>query len=342
MTNEGGGRARLDLSDFAEARTSTSVLQLITTLAALTAWWWLTAATAHVSWVLTAAMAFVGTGLRVRSMLLQHDCGHRSLFHSQLANDVVGSALGVLGWAPFFYWQRTHAMHHVNSSRTEGREELGSIMTFTVREYEALTPANRLLYRVYRNPIFLCCVGGPLQFLIKHRFPWDTPRSWRKAWVSVLGTNLGLIGMTWLLASHWGLKTVLQVELPVICMSSFVAVWLIYIQHVFPGGYFAAGKAWNLEEASIRGSSYYLLPRLLRWCTANVGIHQVHHYSPKIPNYRLQECLDAHSEFQVKPLTLTDSLQCWKLKLWDEESGQFVAFPSEFSPARSALTSTLE
>ena len=319
---------KIDVSAFAAPKKWHSVGQLIATVVPLLGLWWLMAEAAHVSWAIVAVLVLPATGLRMRAMLLQHDCGHRSLFGSARANDAVGLALGVLSWAPFNYWRRTHAQHHVDSSRLEGREELGSIMTLTVNEYDALTPGRKMLYRLYRNPFFLCGFGGPFQFLIKHRFPWDTPKRWRREWLSVLVTDLALAAVVWLLARHYGLRTVLAVELPVMVLSSAAAVWLIYIQHVFPGGYFVAGAGWNQKDASLRGSSYYRLPALLAWCTADVGLHQVHHYGQKIPNYRLRECFDAIEAFHVMPLSLRDSLKCWALKLWDEESGQFVAFPA--------------
>lgn len=325
---------RLDLSAYAQPSTTTSLVQLVTTFIPLVALWWVMAATAHVSWWLTLALAVPATALRLRMMLFQHDCGHGSFFKSRQANDVLGAVLSVPSWAPYHYWRRTHALHHVNSSRIEGRDELGSIMTLTVTEYEALSPGQRLWYRVYRNPLFLCGIGGPLQFLVKHRFPWDTPRTWKWEWASVLYTNVGLALSLAALSHFWGLETVLKVELPVIGMASFVAVWLIYIQHVFDGGFFAKGDAWNLEEASTRGSSYYQLPALLNWATLNVGYHHVHHYSQRIPNYRLADCMKAYAELRdVPPLTFTASLGTWKLKLWDEEREAFVGFP----PAESTF-----
>lgn len=315
------------VGQFEVASAPKSLLQLVTTVGPVVVLWWLMAwSLPRWPW-LTAALFLPALGFRMRTMLLQHDCGHRSFFNGRLANDAVGLGLGVIGWTPYFYWQRTHAMHHVNSSRMEGREDLGSIMTLTVREYDALSAGRKLLYRVYRHPLFLCGIGGPLQFLVKHRFPWDTPRSWTKAWGSVAFTDLALVGVLFALAQLFGWRTVLLVELPVIALGSMAAVWLIYIQHVFPGGYFAEGAAWNVTEASVRGSSYYQLPALLRFCTADVGLHHVHHYAVRIPNYRLAECLAATPAFQVKPITLRDSLRCWELKLWDEQAGDFRGYP---------------
>ncbi len=39
------------------------------------------------------------------------------------------------------------------------------------------------------------------------------------------------------------------------------------------------------------GSSHDDLPPVLRWFTANIGIHHVHHLASRIPCYRLGEAL---------------------------------------------------
>ena len=46
-----------------------------------------------------------------------------------------------------------------------------------------------------------------------------------------------------------------------------------------------------------------------------------------IPNYRLQDCLDASPELKaINRLTLAESLQCARLKLWDEVARRMIRF----------------
>jgi omega-6 fatty acid desaturase (delta-12 desaturase) len=69
------------------------------------------------------------------------------------------------------------------------------------------------------------------------------------------------------------------------------------------------GENWDFHHAALGGSSYYVLPRVLQWFTGNVGLHHVHHLNSRIPNYRLQECLDGHDLLgTVGRLTLRESL----------------------------------
>jgi omega-6 fatty acid desaturase (delta-12 desaturase) len=51
-----------------------------------------------------------------------------------------------------------------------------------------------------------------------------------------------------------------------------------------------------VHEAAVHGSSHYDLPAVLRWFTANIGMHHVHHLCSRVPFYRLPQALRAHPE----------------------------------------------
>jgi omega-6 fatty acid desaturase (delta-12 desaturase) len=143
----------------------------------------------------------------------------------------------------------------------------------------------------------------------------------------VLATNLaiGLIaaGLGWWL----GFADVLMVHAPIITLSTMAGVWLFYVQHQFEDTYWRQTKDWSFHEAAIHGSSFYDLPQPLRWLTADIGIHHIHHLSSRIPNYRLAECLADHDEMRdVGRLTLWQSLSCLRLALWDEDAERLIGF----------------
>ena len=64
---------------------------------------------------------------------------------------------------------------------------------------------------------------------------------------------------------------------------------MFYVQHQFEETYWQDNGKWDYFKAGIKGSSYYALPKVLQWLTANIGIHHLHHLDHLIPNYRLQE-----------------------------------------------------
>jgi omega-6 fatty acid desaturase (delta-12 desaturase) len=78
---------------------------------------------------------------------------------------------------------------------------------------------------------------------------------------------------------------------------------------------------------ALHGSSHYALPSPLRWFTANIGIHHVHHLCSRIPYYRLPLVLRDHPHLDgVGRLTLLQSLGCVRLVLWDEGKQRLVSF----------------
>ena len=84
---------------------------------------------------------------------------------------------------------------------------------------------------------------------------------------------------------------------------------------------------WDRHEAALHGSSHYDLPGVLRWFTANIGVHHVHHLCSRIPYYRLPRVLRDHPELRgVGRLTLWQSFRCVRLVLWDEGQRRLVSF----------------
>ena len=125
-----------------------------------------------------------------------------------------------------------------------------------------------------------------------------------------------------------GWKAYLAIQLPIIVFGSAAGMWLFYVQHQFEGVYWRRTNEWRYEEVALQGSSYYHLPAILRWFTGNIGFHHVHHLSARIPNYLLQRCHDENPLFhRVKRLTMTGSLHCTPLRVWDEQNRQLIGFP---------------
>ena len=70
---------------------------------------------------------------------------------------------------------------------------------------------------------------------------------------------------------------------PIFVLAATIGVWLFYVQHQFENTRWAHEAQWSLPEAALHGSSYYDLPMVLRWFSANIGVHHVHHLSSRIP-----------------------------------------------------------
>lgn len=306
--------------------TRRSLRQLIGTTLAFLGLWTAMYLSLGIHYGLTLLLAVPTAGFLMRLFMIQHDCGHGSYFRSRRARDTVGFCIGVLTLVPYQYWRRTHAYHHAHSGDLDLRG-FGDIDTLTVREYEALPRLRRWAYRIYRNPLVLLTIGPAFHFIVKHRYPWDVPREWRQAWASVWWTNVCLVGI---LALAWvtiGLGDFLRVQLPLTLLACSLGVYLFYVQHQFEETYWHRHEDWNYFEAAVLGSSHLVLPRPLQWITASIGIHHVHHLNSQIPNYRLEECLQASPELQCATrITLRDSWRLMCLALWDEDERRLIGF----------------
>ena len=314
------------LKAFAQPDQKQSVAQLLTTgIAFLTLWlgMWLAAERAY--W-LTLLLAVPAAAFMVRLFVIQHDCGHGAFFRSALANNIAGRILGVITLTPYDYWRRAHAQHHATAGNL-GRRGIGDIHTLTVVEYQALGRWGRFAYRIYRHPLVLFGLGPTYLFLLKHRLPIDLPWSRREMWLSVLATNLAIAGTVTALILTIGTVGLMKIQVPVILLASSLGVWLFFIQHQFEDAHWRRDGEWNVHLAALQGSSHYVLPRFLRWLTASIGLHHVHHLCSRIPNYRLQDCVDQLPDLaKSQRITLWQSIGCARLALWDEARGRMVRF----------------
>jgi len=139
--------------------------------------------------------------------------------------------------------------------------------------------------------------------------------------------DLCLVGVYGSLLIAFGIEPVLAAILPVLLIASWIGGWLFFVQHQYEGTLWDSAVDWDFHVAAISGSSYYALPRLLRWFTGSIGLHHIHHLCSKIPNYRLQQCLEENPVLeQIGRVTLVESLSCLRLALWDEEQRKLVGF----------------
>lgn len=315
------------LSRYREPSHARSIAELAVTAAPLVALWlvsWLAFSWGY--WWASLLIAIPAAGFLVRLFMIQHDCGHGAFFSKRWANDWTGRVIGVLTLTPYGLWRRTHAMHHATAGNLD-RRGIGDVTTLTVREYQALSRWGRLKYRLYRHPLVMFGLGPAYLFLLQHRLPMGMMRAGWQPWASTMTTNVAIASIAVVLAWLIGIKAVLLVHLPITLLAGTIGVWLFYVQHQFEHTAWDADREWDVHEAALHGSSHYDLPAALRWFTANIGMHHVHHLSSRIPYYRLPQVLRDHPQLRdVSRLTLLDSFRCVRFALWDETQRRLVSF----------------
>ena len=280
----------------------------------------------HGAWWATFLLAIPAAGFFVRLFVILHDCGHGSFFPNRIVNDWVGRAIGILMITPYDFWRRTHAIHHSNSGNLD-RRGVGDVDTLTVNEFVGLSRWGRLKYRLYRSAFIQFGLGPGFIFLVYQRVPVGFLRSGWGPWISTQATNGAIAAIVILFVGLIGFKAVLAIYLPTMLIATSIGGWLFFVQHQFKDTYWSEGEGWGFHKAALHGSSHYDLPLLLRWFTANIGVHHVHHLCSMIPSYNLARVLREHPELaRIGRITLRESLRCVPLALWDDELRRLVSF----------------
>jgi omega-6 fatty acid desaturase (delta-12 desaturase) len=281
----------------------------------------------RVHWACTIPVTIVLAGCLIRLFVLHHDCGHGSFFRTQRANDIAGTMIGWFLLTPYQAWRHQHAIHHATSGDL-ARRGTGDIWTMTTREYEDAGPWTRLGYRLTRNPFIMCLGGAVFVFVVMHRVPSS------KAWGYRLGkaerrdiivTNI-MGAVMWLGLFWMSPLLLLAVYLPAAMLAAAAGVCLFYVQHQFEGVYWQEHDDWRFERGAIDGSSYLDLGGVLRWMTASIGVHHIHHLAPNIPNYKLTDCAQAVPELNARAarLTVWSALKTFGLKLYDQDANRLI------------------
>ncbi len=301
---------------------ATSVVALIASLALLT--------------LLPGAWAFVAVpliaGISVRLFVLQHDCGHGSLFASRRVNDVVGMLLSWWTGVPFEPWRTEHAWHHSHQGKLEKRgiDRVNSPMT--TEEARNDPAAARLRDRFISLPTVM--VVGIWSLLGKRKrlagffpfrpgFPNRIPnRDAQSRGLLLTVVPYAAIQLTLIISLGLGVWGIIAAGC---LLGGACGALLFWMQHNFAPGFHAEGEEWDFVSVAVEGSSYLRFGPVLRWFTGSIGLHHVHHLNPRIPNYRLEDARRAIPELAaVEPLSMGDVRRSFTHVFWDEERGEMV------------------
>ncbi|MBJ8070970.1 fatty acid desaturase [Bacillus mycoides] len=324
MTLQNTKNLKKQVAPFEKSTAKKSVWQIINTVVPFIILWYLAYKSLSVSYWLALVPSLLAAGFMTRVFIIFHDCTHHSFFKSRRVNRIVGTCMGVLTLFPFDQWGHEHSVHHATSGNLDKRGT-GDIWTLTVNEYLAAPFRLRLAYRLYRNPFVMFGLGPIYVFLLKNRFNRKGAR--KKERMNTYLTNVLIVALVGLLCWAIGWQSFLLVHGSIFLIAGSIGIWLFYVQHTFEDSYFEEDKDWEYVKAAVEGSSFYKLPKVLQFLTGNIGFHHVHHLSPRVPNYKLEE---AHNNTlplkNVPTITLATSLRSIRFRLWDEQSNNFVSF----------------
>ncbi len=134
----------------------------------------------------------------------------------------------------------------------------------------------------------------------------------------------------WLMAGWTGLGIYAIIAV----ISGMIGVFLVYLQHNFEDTYWDRKPELDFRRATLQGSSCLDLGWWWDLGTGNIAYHDIHHFMPQIPSYRLRKCHHAlPEEFGLRRIGWAEALRSFRLKLWDEEAERLVRFPGRADPA---------
>jgi omega-6 fatty acid desaturase (delta-12 desaturase) len=286
------------------------------------------ACTFFLPWIWLRLLFSVLTGfVVVRMFVIYHDHQHHSILNNSVLADILFGAFGIFILAPSSIWKRSHDYHHANNSKLYSAS-IGSYPIMTKQRYLHSTPSERKIYLAIRHPITIM-LGYFSTFMFGMSIKSFTS-SPRRHWDSLVSLVLHFAAYGLLIHYfHW-YTPILTITIPFL-IACFIGSYLFYAQHNFPGVEFRDKQGWTYEMAALESSSYMTMNAFMRWSSANIGYHHIHHINARIPFYRLPEVMKSIPELQhpkTTSLKIKDVLACFRLKVWDPERKEMISCPS--------------
>ena len=292
-----------------------------------------------------AASVIMGLTI-VRLSVISHDYFHGAILKGSRFVDFFFKFYSIVFMFPYTLWKQAHnGYHHGRTGMYVGAEksrhallfahtDIGAFPVLSTHEYARAGFWKRLGYRAARSPMMI--VFGILSifaFSVSTVALFSQPR--HRAWAALaLAFNVVLITSLAIYAPDFLLYAI---AVPSV-VASWLSVYMFYCQHNYPGMRYFDSENWDHMATSVYSSSYMRTGRVMRWFTANLGYHHVHHANATIPFYRLPEAMDAIPAFRT-PITTSlwprDMYRCLRLKLWDPDRQRMVSF-GEFRKHQAA------
>lgn len=354
------------ISKYAVRSNGVALYQILSTLIPYCALFYLSIVSLSVSYWLSAGFIFLLILFIMRVFMMMHDAGHGCLFVSPMQNRIAGFMMGVMCGVPEYVWSKHHAYHHATNGNWN--KYRGPLAVLSCDEYAELTPRQRRKYVNSRN-ILLAPFAGFMYFIFTPRFTWikgslqllahiikgklSEPKlsvkvianqfetgfwaDW-KEYRHMAANNIVLISLIVIGCIYFGVGAFMTVYIIALSLAGALGIILFTVQHNFEDSYAKGDSEWDYNTAAIEGTSYFDLPRVLHWFTADIGYHHVHHLSARIPNYKLRQCHDEYEDLfsEVPRIRLRDVFKSFQYILWDEKSGRLITV-NQFNERESQL-----
>ena len=259
-----------------------------------------------------------------RFFMIFHDYQHHAILQKSYVANAIFTIYGFYMLTPPSIWKRSHDHHHNNNAKLFSAN-IGSFPIMTKQKFMECTKTERRIYLAIRHPfnmifayftmfIYGMCIQS---FISSPKRHWDSLATLIIHFLIAAFLFIYVSPLTWFLAFF----------LPFF-LSHMLGAYLFYAQHTFPGVVFKSNKEWAYADAALESSSFLKMNPVLKWVTANIGYHHIHHLNSRIPFYRLPEAMASIEELQHAQTTtfkFSDIISCLRLKLWDSEQNRMIS-----------------
>jgi len=212
--------------------------------------------------------------------LLGHDCGHKAFSKNRLINDGVGLLVHSFLLLPYEQWKFTHRNHHRYCGHIDKDEGYGPVRegSKVSRKASALLALSGFAY--------WCYLVGISRHGINHYSYTDSLFKSRK---SKMKTSLFAVMCMFLflavLSFQYGVVNVLLYYVIPLQVYSYYFIIITFLQHNDEKLVWHSDKEWTPLKGSLT-----TIDRNISWWNIfchHINLHQVHHFYPNIPHYRL-------------------------------------------------------
>ena len=270
-----------------------------------------------------------------RTFVNFHDCVHNSYFPNNNLNYIIASVYGILTHTST-NWILDHHTHHLTNGNKENKYKFkfNELVYYNVSQYKQFNSFQKLLAKIFYNPIVFFTFFPFLYFFILQRFMY----LWKKIkygdkinnsltmiTINHLINNIGIIVLYWCLYKY----NILPQYIISVYLSFIINFVLFFNQHTFNPPYVVGDEKWNIKDSGLKGSSHILIPSYLKYFTCGIEYHHIHHMNSRIPGYNMknfhEEVKNNSNMFDnITILSMNDCYNNLWLMLYDDMTNMYV------------------
>lgn len=279
--------------------------------------------------------AFLGVVIG-RLFLIGHDACHQSFTASTKLNNWIGRLVFLPSLTPFSLWNVGHNLSHHGFTNLKGKDYVW--VPLTLEEYRQLSPARKMLERIYRSGW-----GTGVYYLIelwwnKMYFPNKRHISSERRIYVQDSWLVTIFGIFWIGLLVWQAYVTAQSPV-VLVMTGFILpffIWntlmgfIIYIHHTHPSvQWYDDGHKWTAAQPHVTTTVHTKLSFGLGGILHNILEHPAHHLDVRIPLYHLDAAQNKLAElvpgaFVTHTFTWAWYWDCVKrCKFYDYKNGKW-------------------